>query len=259
MYNIYTKTELKRAEGRSSMIKIALCDDEKEVLDSLSLHIEKYVKIKDISGIEIFSFTSVGALKSALDSSSFDIFILDVYIGEDMGTTLAREIRRRGIESPIIFLTSSVEHAPSSFEIGTLRYLIKPINPVKLYEALDAALLRAERMGERLIRLKTENGVESVNSVHITYSEAHAHYQYVMLEDGRQLKVRSTVSELYGILVKNGGFVRVGSAYIINLRYVKNVSTGSVTMYSGVAVPIPRGKHNDIKRAFWDFQCEREE
>ena len=80
--------------------------------------------------------------------------------------------------------------------MGTLRYLIKPINPQKLYEAMDAALASAEKIGKRLIKLKTENGVESVNATHIVYSEAHAHYQYVTLDGGEQLRVRMTVSEL---------------------------------------------------------------
>ena len=64
-------------------------------------------------------------------------------------------------------------------------------------------------------------------------------YQYVTLKDGNELRVRMTVSELYEILVKNGGFVRVGSAYIINLRNIKNVSTSEVHLYNDISIPIP--------------------
>ena len=98
--------------------------------------------------------------------------------------------------------------------------------------------------------------MESINAANVTYSEAHAHYQYVTLDGGKQLRVRMTVTELYALLAQNGGFLRVGSAYIINLRHVKNVSTTQVHLYQDVTVPIPRGKHNEIKKAFWDFQCE---
>lgn len=90
---------------------------------------------------------------------------------------------------------------------------------------MDAAIVQAEKMGERLIKLKTESGVESINASRIMFSEAHAHYQYVTLHNGRQIRVRMTVTELYTTLMKCGGFTRVGSAYIINLRNVKNVST----------------------------------
>ena len=238
------------------MTRIAICDDEKKILDEVSGYINNYAEKKGVE-IEIFRFDSASSLISFLEEGrSFDIFVLDVYIGDGLGTTIARYIRKAGIESPIIFATTSLEHAPESYETGTLRYLIKPINPAKLYEAMDAALASAEKLGQRLIKLKTENGVESVNASHIICSEAHAHYQYIALDADKQLRVRMTVTELYTLLAQNGGFMRVGSAYIINLRNVKNVSTTQVHMYNDITVPIPRGKHNEIKKAFWDFQCE---
>ena len=238
------------------MIRIAICDDEKKILDEVSGYIKNYAEKKS-KEIEIFRFDSAASLIGALeDGKSFDIFVLDVYIGDERGTVLARDIRKSGIESPIIFATTSVDHAPESYEMGTLRYLIKPINPVKFYEALDVALAAAEKIGQRLVKLKTENGVESINATHILYSEAHAHYQYVTLDGEEKLRVRMTVSELYTLLAPNGGFIRVGSAYIINLRNVKNVSTSEVHLYNNITVPIPRGKHSEIKKAFWDFQCE---
>ena len=127
---------------------------------------------------------------------------------------------------------------------------------MKLSEALDVAIEKAQKITERLVKLKTENGVESININQIMYSEAHAHYQYIRIEGGKQVRVRMTVAELYGILMKHNGFVRVGSAYIINLRNIKNVSTLEVHLYNDINIPIPRGKHVEIKKAFWDFQCE---
>ena len=242
------------------MTRIAICDDEKKILEEVSEYIASYREKRGNADIQAFCFDSASSLISALENGkTFDIFVLDVYIGDELGTALAKSIRKFGIESPIIFATTSVDHAPESFETGTLRYLIKPINLAKFYEAMDAALVSAEKIGQRLIKLKTENGIESINASRIIYSEAHAHYQYVHLDGGQQLRVRMTVTELYTHLAQNGGFIRVGSAYIINLRNVKNVSTTEVNMYNSIMIPIPRGKHNEIKKAFWDFQCEGSE
>jgi DNA-binding LytR/AlgR family response regulator len=237
------------------MIRIAVCDDEAKTLDEISLYINQYVQNKNIPNFEVFRFNSATLLCSALeDGELFDIFLLDVYIGKELGTELANNIRRRGIESPIVFITTSLEHAPQSFEIDTLRYLIKPLDPAKFYEAMDVALLKAERLGEKLIKFKTENGIESINANSVMYSESHSHYQYVTLEDGRQIKVRMTVSELHSMFMKYGGFIRVGRAYIINLRNIKNVSTSEVHLYNNIKILIPRGQHAEIKKAFWDFQ-----
>ena len=241
------------------MIQIAICDDEKKMLDEVSGYIKNYAEKKS-KEIEVFRFDSAASLIGAIeDGKRFDIFVLDVYIGDEMGTALARSIRKFGIESPIIFATTSVEHAPESYETGTLRYLIKPINPTKFYEAMDVAFENAEKLGERLIKLKTENGAESINASRIMYSESHAHYQYITLDAGEEIRVRMTVTELYTVLTRTGGFIRVGSSYIINLRNVKNVSTSEVRLYNNITIPIPRGKHNEIRKAFWDYQYDGQE
>ena len=242
------------------MIRIAICDDEKNILDEVSEYIKIFADKKHDKEIEVFRFNSARSLIGALeDGKLYDIFVLDVYIGDEMGTTLARDIRNFGIESPIIFATTSLEHAPQSYETGTLRYLIKPINPAKFYEAMEVALTHAEKLGQKLIKLKTENGVESINASHVMCAEAHDHYQYITLLEGTLIKVRMTVSELSAILSKHGGFFRVGSPYIINLRHVKNVSRTDVLLYNNINIPIPRGKYAEIKNAFWDYQYEGQE
>ena len=242
------------------MIRIALCDDEQKILDEVTQYIKKYAETKNNPGLEVFCFDSARALKSALDDkNAFDIFVLDVYIGDEMGTALAKKIRKRGIESPIIFLTTSVEHAPQGYETGTLRYLLKPLDPKKFYEAMDVALIQVEKMRERFIKFKTENGIESVNASHIICSEAHAHYQHITLLDGLTIRVRMTVAELYGVLAKHDGFARVGSAYIVNLRNIMNVSGSEVHLTGDIIIPIPRGKPTELKNAFWDFEYEGQE
>ena len=242
------------------MIRIAICDDEAQILDKVSGYISSYAEKMNDKELHVFRFDNAKTLVKALESGKiFDIFVLDVYIGDEMGTALARDIRKFGIDSPIIFATTSIEHAPQSFETGTLRYLIKPINPIKFYEALDVAIASAAKIGQRLIKLKTENGVESVNASHIVCSEAHDHHQYVTLIDGTQLKIRLTVSELFATLCRYGGFIRVGSPYIINLKYVKNVSRTDVLLYNNINIQIPRGKRVEIKDAFWDYQYEGQE
>ena len=242
------------------MIRIAICDDEKKILDEVEGYIKNYAEEENIADIEIFRFDSARSLLSALeDGKTFDIFVLDVYIGDEMGTALASDIRKFGIESPIIFATTSLEHAPQSYETGTLRYLIKPINPGKFYEAMGVALVWARKMSEHFLKFKTENGVASVNANHIMYSEAHDHYQYMRKDDGEEIKVRMTVTELFTILSRYGGFVRIGSAYIVNLRHVKNVTPTNICLYNNYKIQIPRGKFTEIKNTFWNFQCEGQE
>ena len=241
------------------MIRIAICDDEKTILDEISGYIKNYSEKETSDNLEIFCFDSALELLNALeDGKSFDIFVLDVYIGDEMGTSLARNIRKLGIENPIIFATTSIEHAPQGYETAALRYLIKPINPQKIYEAIEAALVQAKKMSNRLLKFKTENGVENIPVNQIICTEVHAHYQHITLMGGKKIRVRATVTELFSTLSKYAGFIRIGSAYIINLRHVKNVSSKEVSLYDNVKIQIPRGKYTEIKEAFWNFQYEEQ-
>ena len=134
----------------------------KKILDEISGYIKNYAEQETKETLDVFCFDSALELLNALeDGKSFDIFVLDVYIGDEMGTSLARNIRKLGIENPIIFATTSIEHAPQGYETAALRYLIKPINPQKIYEAIEAALVQAKKMSNRLLKFKTENGVEN--------------------------------------------------------------------------------------------------
>ncbi len=241
-------------------MRIAICDDESVILDEVSYYIKKYSEKNETSELEVFSFDSATSLLNSIDNGEFfDIFLLDVYIGDEMGTDLARELRRKGIESPIVFLTTSIEHAPESLETDTLRYLIKPLNPEKFYGAMDVAVEKAKKLSSKFIRLKTENGVENINISNILYTESRSHYQYVNFTCDGQVRSRMTVSELFEQLSQYGGFVRGGSAYIINLNKVKSVSTGEVCFNNNTKLFLPRGAHNPIKEAFWELQYAGEE
>ena len=74
-----------------------------------------------------------------------------------------------------------------------------------------------------------------------------------------QVRSRMTVSELFEQLSQYGGFVRGGSAYIINLNKVKSVSTGEVCFHNNTKLFLPRGAHNEIKEAFWLLQYDGQE
>ena len=241
-------------------MRIAICDDETIILDEVSAYIKKYSEQSGKSELEVFPFYTAHSLLNSIDNGDvFDIFLLDVYIGNEMGTILARELRRKEIESPIVFLTTSIEHSPESHEIDTLRYLLKPLNPEKFYEAMDAAVEKAKKLGSKFIKLKTERGVENINISNIVYTESRSHYQYLNFINGDQVRARMTVLELFENLSQFCGFIRAGSAYIINLNKVKSVSTREVCFSNKRKLLLPRGAHHAIKEAFWDLQYEGKE
>ena len=49
------------------MIRIAICDDEKQILDEVSGYIESYAEKKNNTDIEVFRFDSARSLISAIE------------------------------------------------------------------------------------------------------------------------------------------------------------------------------------------------
>ena len=82
------------------MIRIAICDDEKKILDEVSGYIKNYAEKKS-KEIEVFRFDSAASLIGTLEEGrTFDVFVLDVYIGRC--DKLYRKIRRSSPRSPCI-------------------------------------------------------------------------------------------------------------------------------------------------------------
>ena len=122
------------------MIRIALCDDNKE--DMLQLHqkiIEWYRENSKNQSVSITEYSDSVYLSSVIDAGdSHDVFFLDVEMPKVDGFQLADKIRNKLPAAIIVFLTSHSELAPDGYKFRALRYVSKLVLSQKLPEALEA-------------------------------------------------------------------------------------------------------------------------
>lgn len=89
-----------------------------------------------------------------LESSSFDLVLLDVMMPGIDGLEVCRRIRQRGSRVPIIMLTARGDEADRvvGLELGADDYLAKPFSPRELLARIRALLRRSQPApeGERL-------------------------------------------------------------------------------------------------------------
>lgn len=80
----------------------------------------------------------------------FDLCILDVMMPKKDGFTLAREIRERDTETPIIFLTAKTmkDDVLQGFKIGADDYISKPFNSEELLYRIQAILKRSQQKAD---------------------------------------------------------------------------------------------------------------
>ena len=115
------------------MIKLLLVEDEKRMAQALCeiLRQENYQ-------VDHFGDGCEGFL--AAESGVYDLIILDVMLPGKNGFSIAREIRREGIRTPILMLTakSEVDDKVEGLDCGADDYLTKPFMTKELLARLRA-------------------------------------------------------------------------------------------------------------------------
>ena len=87
-------------------------------------------------------------------SRGFDLILLDVMLPEKDGFEVCRELRRAGVDTPIILLTARALEAEKvlGFEVGADDYVTKPYSARELRARVKAHLRRATRQSTEVYR-----------------------------------------------------------------------------------------------------------
>jgi DNA-binding response OmpR family regulator len=120
------------------MAKIAIIDDDPDILDASSL-------VLTSKGYEVITATNPDDGYKIVKENSPDLIILDVMMNEpDDGFFLAQKFRKEKISSPIIMYTSVSRSLGMDFGVNELvpveEFVEKPISPEQLIEKVEKLL-----------------------------------------------------------------------------------------------------------------------
>src|SRR6516164_7198307 len=120
------------------MPNIALVDDDKNILASVSMLLEQ-------EGYHVRTFPDGASALTALSATPPDLAILDIKMPRMDGLELLRRLRQNG-DLPVIFLTSKDEEIDElmGLNAGADDYIKKPFSQRLLLERVKAVLRRAE-------------------------------------------------------------------------------------------------------------------
>jgi len=141
------------------------------------------------------------------------------------------------INFKIIFITAFDKYAVQAFKFSALDYLLKPVNPDELVNALQKARqqIQTEELTLRLdtflgniagqnrepkkIVLNTQNTVHVLNLTDIIRCEADRNYTKFILSSGKSILVTGSLKE-YDDILSVSGFFRSHHSHLINLSYI---------------------------------------
>lgn len=234
-------------------MRIAICDDEAAVLDNLKALLDVYNKEYDRQ-IRYDAFESPLELLTQMEvKGHYDALLLDVLMKEDNGIEVAREIRKTDQDVRIVFLTSAAEYAVQSYAVDAFYYALKPVQKQDLFAVLDKLYAKWQQDKAEFILVKCENGINKIHIRDLEYCEVVNRSLILYLQNGTRLKSTVKIKELEEMLRQFGCFIRPHRSYLINLRYVENLSQKSITMKSGVVIPIPHGKYTQTKEQYFAY------
>lgn len=234
-------------------MRIAICDDEAAVLDNLKALLDVYNKEYDRQ-IRYDAFESPLELLTQMEvKGNYDAVLLDVLMKEDNGIEVAREIRKTDQDVRIVFLTSAAEYAVQSYTVDAFYYALKPVQKQDLFAVLDKLYAKWQQDKAEFILVKCENGINKIHIRDLEYCEVVNRSLILYLQNGTRLKSTVKIKELEEMLRQFGCFIRPHRSYLINLRYVENLSQKSITMKSGVVIPIPHGKYTQTKEQYFAY------
>lgn len=233
------------------MIKIAICDDEKNI----RAYLRTLVRKQD-SESEITEYASADEYLS--DGIEHDLLFLDIEMGHSTsgmdGMSMAKQLRGMELDRQpvIIFVTGYEKYVYDAFDVNAFQYLLKPINEQKFAEVFSRAagqiLSEAEQKKKSLvIQYGSESRAIPLDSIY--YLESRNHKVVLYLKEG-ELEYYAKIGDLEEKLA--GRFYRIHRGYLVNLAYVEGYDKTEVTLANGDRLPLSK-RYDDFAAAYLQF------
>lgn len=231
-------------------MKIAICDDEKWMVDKLKHMVELFWNEKG-TVIEIETFLGGRDLFNCCKTKCFDLLLLDIDMPETSGFDIAKEIRKYNSYITIIFITSMDELVYDSFSFRPFAFIPKNMLEIKLRQTLDAFFSGFEKK-HVLLEFTTDTGDLSISPTEIMFffTVRHDIFLYTSNDKSYRLSTREyTLNKLEQELEKSG-FLRIHKSYLINYKYIYQIHELDVKLKNDQLLPLSRKRKDEIKNKY---------
>lgn len=233
------------------MIRLAVCDDETQCLNSTRCLIEQWSANCGIP-VKISCFDNGDALLDSIRSTRADVILLDIMMPLLNGMDTAHEIRELDTAAKIVFLTTSPEFALESYSVKASGYIIKPVNFEQLSETLSDCIKTLQEEPEHLL-LKSTHGHHKIYLHDIEYIEAQNKQVVFFLKSRQSHTITEPLYSFESKLLAKDGFFKCHRSYIVSMPHVNSFSSTEIKMKSGRCVPIARGSGKAFQDAYFSF------
>ena len=239
-------------------IRSVVIDDERPGRDNMVAILSEY-----FSNIEnIGQADSVDSGIKLINNLNPDLVFLDVELGLNSGFEIIENLPSNNYE--VIFVTAYQDYAAKAFRTHAIDYILKPIDIDELSDAIKKVELRImskhvdfEKIDSdidishskiQLLKISTTEGIEMIKYDDIIYFNSANYYSIIKINDEREI-ISSKHLKDYEDILKNTNFYRIHNSFIINTRYLKNITSDDgfyANLTNGKSIKISRRRKDDF-------------
>lgn len=240
------------------MLKAVIIDDIQQARETLRADLETYCPDIEIIGEADGVVTGAKLLRE----QNPELVFLDIQMKDGSGFDLLEILGNAAFKT--IFTTASDAYAIKAFRFSAVDYLLKPIDPDDLMNAVKKAdiekkdakpsldLLKDNLSGkgkkQSRIALSTQDKIHVVKISDIIRCESSVNYTTFYFDGGKKLLVTKTLKEFDDLLGEHN-FIRVHQSHLVNAEFIKEfVKTdgGYLVMLDGSNVAVSSRKRATV-------------
>ena len=232
------------------MVKIALCDDNPQILNYYQSIITECAEKNGIV-VKFERFESGEQMLFLLSDrpNDVDIIYLDILMGKMDGIETARRLRAIGCVAQIIFLTTSDEYVFEAFDAEPYYYIVKDEMPTVKFKDIFLRAAESVKLRENDFITVSYGGVKvRLNLDEILYFEVQN--RIVTVHTSRESIDYYAKLEDIEKMLADKDFVRTHRSYLVNSYYIQKLTRTSLQLTNGQELPISEKYSQSVKQEF---------
>lgn len=231
----------------NKMLKIAVCDDDKNDRQHLISLLTEYLDKKDY--LVTIDEYETGEAFLAAGTDPYGLVFLDIYMPGMLGMETAEKMFSENQRTKIIFCSSSTEFAVQSYDVNALRYLTKPAHRERVFAALDQFFHVYTTL--RTLTVKVDRLDETIYVKDIIWIENDKHHCIIHTTRG-DVTTRATFEKLKEKL-PDGEFICPIRYALVSLASFECPPSSEIKLKDGTVIPISKDQREKVKTAYMDY------
>lgn len=197
---------------------ILICDDDAVFAARVETLVRDFFALRGLQ-VECTVCHSGEETLARRDLDLYQVALLDVDLDTMNGISLGKQLRQCSPEICLVYVSAYLEFAPEGYTVNAFRYILKRDLDCQLPRCLDAILHEQDHRAPKTLTIRQNR----------------------------------TETELPQALFENG-FLRVGRSAVVNMKYIRQISSYMVTLRNGVKLGVSRNGYAEIRSIYLEWK-----